>query len=195
MEESQGFSITCEEHEQLISKLKDWRRRSGIKAPKIEVRFEDLSVETEVHASGRVLPTLPNVIINTAQELLGWLKLYDTNWRRVKVLSDLKGTVKPSRMTLVLGSPGSGKSTFFRTLSGKLDPSLKVTGKVTYNVQKMNRYISQRMCAYVSQLDTHQAEMTVKETMEFSRKMLNARDEIGNDLCLNLIVASLLTSQ
>ncbi|KAG6525841.1 hypothetical protein ZIOFF_015812 [Zingiber officinale] len=81
-------------------------------------------------------------------------------------------------MTLVLGSPGSGKSTFLRTLSGKLDPSLKVTGKVTYNVQKMNRYISQRMCAYVSQLDTHQAEMTVKETMEFSRKMLNARDEI-----------------
>ncbi|XP_042458774.1 ABC transporter G family member 45-like [Zingiber officinale] len=177
MEESQGFSITCEEHEELVTRLKDWRRRSGIKAPKIEVRFEHLSVETEVHASGRVLPTLPNVIINTAQELLGWLKVYDTKRRHVKVLSDLKGIVKPSRMTLVLGSPGSGKSTFLRALSGKLDPSLKVTGKVTYNGQKMNHYISQRMCAYVSQLDAHQAEMTVKETLEFSKKLLNAGDE------------------
>ncbi|XP_074564313.1 ABC transporter G family member 45-like [Curcuma longa] len=178
MEKVEGFSITCEDHEELISSLRDWRTRSGIKAPKIEVRFEDLSVETEVHASGRVLPTLPNAIINTVQELLGRLKVYNTNRRHVKVLSELKGIIKPSRMTLVLGSPGSGKTTFLRALSGKLDPSLKVTGKVTYNGQKMNHYLSQRMCAYVSQLDAHQAEMTVKETMEFSRKILNAGDEI-----------------
>ncbi|KAG6505784.1 hypothetical protein ZIOFF_038149 [Zingiber officinale] len=67
MEKVEGFSITCEEHEELISSLRDWRTRSGINAPKIEVRFEDLSVETEVHASRRVLPTLPNAIINTVQ--------------------------------------------------------------------------------------------------------------------------------
>ncbi|XP_042388079.1 uncharacterized protein LOC121980189 [Zingiber officinale] len=178
MEKVEGFSITCEEHEELISSLRDWRTRSGINAPKIEVRFEDLSVETEVHASRRVLPTLPNAIINTVQELLGRLKVYNTNTSHVKVLSELKGIIKPSRMTLVLGSPGSGKTTFLRALSGKLDPSLKVTGKVTYNGQKMNHYLSQRMCAYVSQLDAHQAEMTVKETMEFSRKILNAGDDI-----------------
>ncbi|CAL9146214.1 unnamed protein product [Musa hybrid cultivar] len=137
---------------------------------------------------------------------MGWLRFYQANRKPVKVLNGLRGIVKPSRyflnshihssfisltienlkfkqnvyfrMTLVLGSPGSGKSTFLRALSGKLDPSLNVTGKVTYNGQKMNHYISQRMCAYVSQYDLHHSEMTVKETMEFSRKMLKAGNEI-----------------
>ncbi|KAG6509218.1 hypothetical protein ZIOFF_034609 [Zingiber officinale] len=101
MEKVEGFSITCEEHEELISSLRDWRTRSGINAPKIEVRFEDLSVETEVHASRRVLPTLPNAIINTVQELLGRLKVYNTNTSHVKVLSELKGIIKPSRYSPV----------------------------------------------------------------------------------------------
>ncbi|URD75112.1 Plant PDR ABC transporter associated [Musa troglodytarum] len=182
MEGSDSAPMTYEEHEQLLSCIRDHRARLGVEAPKVEVRFEGLSVETEVSVRKRVLPTLPNAIINTAQELMGWLRLHEANRKPVKVLNGLRGIVKPSRMTLVLGSPGSGKSTFLRALSGKLDPSLNVTGKVTYNGQKMNHYISQRMCAYVSQYDLHHSEMTVKETMEFSRKMLKAGNEIGEML-------------
>ncbi|WOL13083.1 ABC transporter G family member 45 [Canna indica] len=169
--------LTYEEHEKLLWRIRDWRTRLGIEDPKVELRFESLSVETKVYAQKRVLPTLPNAIINTAQELLGWVRLYNTIRTPVKVLNGLRGIVRPSRMTLVLGSPGSGKSTFLRALSGKLDPSLNVMGKVTYNGKKMNHCISQRMCAYVTQYDLHHAEMTVKETMEFSRKLLNAGDE------------------
>ncbi|CAL9080509.1 ABC transporter G family member 45 [Musa acuminata AAA Group] len=178
MEGSDSAPMTYEEHEELLSCIRDHRARLGVEAPKVEVRFEELSVETEATVRKRVLPTLPNAVINTAQELMGWLRFYQANRKPVKVLNGLRGIVKPSRMTLVLGSPGSGKSTFLRALSGKLDPSLNVTGKVTYNGQKMNHYISQRMCAYVSQYDLHHSEMTVKETMEFSRKMLKAGNEI-----------------
>ncbi|CAD5190270.1 unnamed protein product [Musa acuminata subsp. malaccensis] len=179
MEGSDSAPMTYEEHEELLSCIRDHRARLGVEAPKVEVRFEELSVETEASVRKRVLPTLPNAVINTAQELMGWLRLYQANRKPVKVLNGLRGIVKPSRMTLVLGSPGSGKSTFLRALSGKLDPSLNVTGKVAYNGQKMNHYISQRMCAYVSQYDLHHSEMTVKETMEFSRKMLKAGNEIA----------------
>ncbi|KAJ8497521.1 hypothetical protein OPV22_008073 [Ensete ventricosum] len=178
MEGSDSDPMTYEGHEELLSCIRDHRARLGVEAPKVEVRFDELSVETEVSVRKRVLPTLPNAIINTVQELIGWLRLHQANKKPVKVLNGLRGIVKPSRMTLVLGSPGSGKSTFLRALSGKLDPSLNVTGKVTYNGQKINHYISQRMCAYVSQYDLHHSEMTVKETMEFSRKMLKAGNEI-----------------
>ena len=41
--------------------------RLGVEAPKVEVRFEELSVETEATVRKRVLPTLPNAVINTAQ--------------------------------------------------------------------------------------------------------------------------------
>lgn len=58
---------------------------------------------------------------------------------------------------------------------------LKVLGTVTYNGQKMTRFISRKLCAYVSQYDLHHAEMTVKETIGFSRKMLNAGNATGEN--------------
>ncbi|RWW62223.1 hypothetical protein BHE74_00030662 [Ensete ventricosum] len=67
MEGSDGPPMTCEEHEELLLRLRDWRTRLSMELPKIEVRFEDVSVETEVYVRRRVLPTLPNAIINTAQ--------------------------------------------------------------------------------------------------------------------------------
>ncbi|WOL18141.1 hypothetical protein Cni_G26934 [Canna indica] len=176
MEGAEGPPLTDEEHQVLLLRLREGRARLGFEAQKVEVRFEDLRVEAQVYEGSRLLPTLPNTIINAAQELMGRLKLYHANRIPVKVLNGLRGIVKPSRMTLVLGAPRSGKSTFLRALSGKLDSSLNVTGKVTYNGQEMNSYISRRMCAYVSQDDLHQTEMTVKETLEFSSKMLNVGD-------------------
>lgn len=44
----------------------------------------------------------------------------------------------------------------------------------------MDRGILQRMCAYVGQRDLHHAEMTVKETIEFARRMLNAGNTSGD---------------
>jgi len=42
----------------------------GIEIPKIEVRYEDLSVEGDVHVGSRALPTLLNVTINTLEVVL-----------------------------------------------------------------------------------------------------------------------------
>nr|XP_009801734.1 PREDICTED: pleiotropic drug resistance protein 1-like [Nicotiana sylvestris] len=41
---------------------------------------------------------------------------------------------------VVPGPPGSGKTTLLIALAGKLDPALKVTGKVTYNGPEMNEF-------------------------------------------------------
>ncbi|KAJ4981232.1 hypothetical protein NE237_032069 [Protea cynaroides] len=87
---------------------------------------------------------------------------------KVSILKDIKGVIKPGRMTLLLGPPSSGKTTLLLALSGKLNQSLKVTGEITYNGYKLEEFVPQKTSAYISQYDQHIAEMTVKETLDFS---------------------------
>ncbi|XP_047094367.1 ABC transporter G family member 48-like isoform X2 [Lolium rigidum] len=75
-------------------------------------------------------------------------------------------------MTLLLGPPSSGKSTLMRALTGKLDKSLKVSGSITYCGHTLSEFYPERTSAYVSQYDLHNAEMTVRETLDFSRRCL-----------------------
>lgn len=91
--------------------------------------------------------------------------------RPVSILSgDLSGIIKPSRMTLLLGPPGSGKTTFLLALAGKLDSSLKVSGRVSYNGHDMDEFVPQRSSAYISQDDVHIGQLTVRETLAFSAR-------------------------
>ncbi|TKY58467.1 Pleiotropic drug resistance protein 1 [Spatholobus suberectus] len=110
----------------------------GVDIPIIEVRFEHLNVEANVHVGNRALPTLTNYMVNIVE------------------------------MTLLVGPPSSGKTTLILALAGKLNPNLKFNGKVTYNGHEMNEFVPQRTAAYVSQNDLHIGEMTVRETLAYS---------------------------
>ncbi|KAL8555070.1 hypothetical protein ACS0TY_003028 [Phlomoides rotata] len=74
------------------------------------------------------------------------------------------------RMTLLLGPPGCGKSTFLKALSGNLNKSLEITGEVSYNGYKLEDIIASKVSAYVSQYDQHIPEMSVRETLDFSAR-------------------------
>ncbi|KAK1306035.1 ABC transporter G family member 34 [Acorus calamus] len=174
--------MTHAENEDFLQRLRDRRARLGVEEQKIEVRFEDLRVQANMLVGTRALPTLLNATINTVQELMGSFHITRDRKKFVKILKGLKGIIRPSRMTLVLGPPGSGKSTFLRALAGKLDPSLKVKGKVSYNGEELSRFVPQRTCAYVSQDDLHHAEMTVRETLHFSERMLGGDRHISEML-------------
>ena len=45
-----------------------------------------------------------------------------------------------------------------------------MSGRITYNGHELREFVPQRTSAYVSQQDWHVAEMTVKETLQFSRR-------------------------
>ncbi|GJU35135.1 AAA+ ATPase domain-containing protein, partial [Tanacetum coccineum] len=146
----------------------------GIETPKIEVRYEDLSVEGEgdVYVGHRALPSLFNTTFNSIQSVLGLIGIVPSNKKNVKILQSISGIVKPSRLTLLLGPPGAGKTTLLLALSGKLDHALKVCGNVTYCGHKMSEFIPQRTCAYISPHNLHSGEMTVRETLDFSGRCL-----------------------
>ena len=100
------------------------------------------------------LPTLTRAAKGTFQKVVlpGSQKLQEFN-----VLDDVSGVIKPARMTLLLGPPNSGKSTFLKLLAGRLEESksLKVSGDVKYNGKPPSAFVLERTAAYIDQEDNH----------------------------------------
>lgn len=43
-------------------------------------------------------------------------------------------------------------------------------GSITYNAHEQNQFCIQRASAYISQVDNHTAELTVRETFDFANR-------------------------
>ncbi|CAN6456253.1 unnamed protein product [Victoria cruziana] len=118
--------VAEEDNEKFLLKLKDRIDRVGIDIPQIEVRFENLNVDADVHVGSRGLPTLLNSVVNLLEGSLNFLHVIPKNKKPLSILHNVSGIIKPKRVTLVLGPPSSGKTTLLLALAGKLDSSLKV---------------------------------------------------------------------
>ncbi|GLJ44148.1 hypothetical protein SUGI_0920890 [Cryptomeria japonica] len=162
------FNITDQNSERFLFMMRERITRVGISLPKIEVRFQGLNVDADVYIGSRALPTIPNFVFNMVQAVLRFLRIFPSGKRKLSILSDVSGIIKPCRMTLLLGPPSSGKTTLLLALAGRLDSELQVSGRVTYNGHDLDEFVPQRTSAYVSQNDLHVAELTVRETLDFS---------------------------
>jgi ABC-type multidrug transport system fused ATPase/permease subunit len=174
--------VADEDNERFLLKLKDRIERVGIDMPTIEVRFHNLDAEAEVRVGSSGLPTVLNSVVNTVEEAANALHLLPSRKRTMPILHDVSGIIKPRRLTLLLGPPGSGKTTFLLALAGRLDKSLKTKGKVTYNGHEMTEFVPERTAAYISQHDLHIGEMTVRETLAFSARCQGVGSRFGTIL-------------
>ncbi|KAH7657268.1 Monosaccharide-transporting ATPase protein [Dioscorea alata] len=159
-----------EDNERFLLKLRNRMERVGIDNPTIEVRFENLKIDAEAYVGNRGLPTFTNFFTNKIMGVLSALHIVSSGKRPISILDDVSGIIRPCRMTLLLGPPGSGKTSLLLALAGKLDSSLKVSGRVTYNGHGMDEFVPQRTSAYIGQHDLHIGEMTVRETLTFSAR-------------------------
>ncbi|KAK9170460.1 hypothetical protein Syun_002600 [Stephania yunnanensis] len=192
------LKVVEHDNERFLSRLRERIDRVGIEIPKIEVRFEHLSIEADAHVGSRALPTLLNSTLNGVEDhllitdkhplsagaFLGLIGLAPSKKRINNILSNVSGIVKPSRwvnnfslLHLAIhsrksGPPNSGKTTLLQALSGKTDKKLRVNGKITYCGHEFSEFVPQRTCAYIGQHDVHYGEMTVRETMDFSGRCL-----------------------
>ncbi|KAF3791865.1 ABC transporter G family member 37 [Nymphaea thermarum] len=177
--------VAEEDNEKFLLRLKERVDRVGIDIPQIEVRFENLNVDAGVYVGSRGLPTLLNSVVNMLEGALSFLHVLPKNKKPLSILHNVSGIMKPKRsldsqnftsgviicrMTLVLGPPSSGKTTLLLALAGRLDSSLKTSGRITYNGHGMKEFVPQRTSAYISQHDLHIGEMTVRETLAFSAR-------------------------
>ncbi|KAG2686522.1 hypothetical protein I3760_09G009400 [Carya illinoinensis] len=166
------LKVVDEDNEKFLGRVRERTDMVGIEIPKIEVRYEHLSVEGDAYVGSRALPTLLNATLNTIERILGVVHLAPPKKRKIQILEDVSGIVKPSRMTLLLGPPGAGKTTLLLALAGKLDDDLRASGRITYCGHELSEFIPRRTCAYISQHDLHYGEMTVRETLDFSGRCL-----------------------
>ncbi|KAJ4900143.1 ABC-2 and Plant PDR ABC-type transporter family protein [Raphanus sativus] len=149
---------------QLLQKVKNRIDEVGLELPTIEVRFSDLFVEAECEVVyGKPIPTLWNAIASRLSRVMCLKKE-----KNISILNGVSGIVRPKRMTLLLGPPSCGKTTLLLALAGRLDPSLKTTGNVSYNGHLLSEFVPEKTSNYVSQNDLHIPEITVRETLDFS---------------------------
>ncbi|KAH1066537.1 hypothetical protein J1N35_031524 [Gossypium stocksii] len=162
--------VAEEDNERFLLKLKNRIDRVGIDLPTIEVRYENLNIEAEAFVGTSALPSVLNFITSIFENFLIDMGVLSSRKKKLTILKDVSGIVKPGRMTLLLGPPSSGKTTLLLALAGKLNPDLKFSGSVTYNGHTMKEFVPQRTAAYISQHDLHLGEITVRETLAFSAR-------------------------
>ncbi|AEE79095.1 ABC transporter-like protein [Arabidopsis thaliana] len=154
----------------LLKKIRRRIDRVGMELPTIEVRYESLKVVAECEVvEGKALPTLWNTAKRVLSELVK-LTGAKTHEAKINIINDVNGIIKPGRLTLLLGPPSCGKTTLLKALSGNLENNLKCSGEISYNGHRLDEFVPQKTSAYISQYDLHIAEMTVRETVDFSAR-------------------------
>ncbi|KAG2268363.1 hypothetical protein Bca52824_062918 [Brassica carinata] len=178
------FKVAEQDNERILTKLRNRIDRVGITLPTVEVRYDHLTVKADCYTGDRSLPSLTNTVRNMGESLLGLVGIHLAKKAQLTILKDVSGIVKPSRMTLLLGPPSSGKTTLLLALAGKLDKSLDISGEVTYNGYRLNEFVPIKTSAYISQNDLHVGIMTVKETLDFSARCqgVGTRYDLLNEL-------------
>ncbi|OWY98454.1 Pleiotropic drug resistance protein transporter [Phytophthora megakarya] len=146
----------------------------GHSLPQMEIRCKNLSVVAEVsvveHKSSAATSELPSVY-NSLKHIVRNL----TTTRHVTqrhILNRIDAVFEPGTITLVLGQPGSGKTSLMKVLSGQfpMEKNITVEGDVAYNGCKWEELLPKlpQLAAYVPQTDKHFPALSVQETLEFA---------------------------
>ncbi|KAF1317760.1 Atp-binding protein, partial [Globisporangium splendens] len=156
-------------HDHVASKVEPALGRA---LAQMEVRFSNVSLSADVitfedNSPKSELPTLVNSVKKTISKLNA-----KKHTGHKEILKNISGVLKPGTITLVLGQPGSGKSSLMKLLSGRfpMEKNITLEGDIEYNgvpQQELKKRLPQ-FAAYVNQRDKHFPTLTVKETLEFA---------------------------
>ncbi|KEY67730.1 hypothetical protein S7711_03981 [Stachybotrys chartarum IBT 7711] len=99
--------------------------------------------------------------------------------QRIDILHDFDGLVRKGEMLVVLGPPGSGCSTFLKTISGEMN-GLWVDDSTYFNYQGISakemhsRHRGEAI--YTAEVDVHFPNMTVGDTLTFAARARQPRN-------------------
>eukprot|EP00884_Botryococcus_braunii_P016921 jgi/Botrbrau1/3912/Bobra.0183s0133.1 len=165
------MGVVGQDQRDLLQGIRNRLERVGLEPPAVQVRFQDLTVCADIHVGSRATPTVLNAYRNAVEGMLQKCFALKNSKRKFMILNSLTGTLVPSRFTLLLGPPASGKSTLLKALSDQLRGSgVKVYGSVKYNGQSYSEFACERTAAYVEQTDVQIAQLTVRDTLDFAAR-------------------------
>ncbi|GAB9477607.1 Pleiotropic drug resistance protein abc superfamily, partial [Globisporangium polare] len=150
---------------------KSVRREYNLTFPTPEIHFEDLSYAVWLSRESSAAKS----------SIGGYFQSVVAPWRKLRtvkktILHPMSGIIRPGSMTLILASPGAGKSTFLKALAGKLtsrNGRRAFKGKISYSGLAAEEITISKLVGLMDQLDNHFATLTVRETIQFADRCLN----------------------
>ncbi|GAA5839263.1 hypothetical protein JCM11251_006022 [Rhodosporidiobolus azoricus] len=141
--------------------------KNGVKMRDLGVTFKNLTVTGQgsglAHGQSltgaiMAIPSIPTKIAAARHP------------KRKVILDNFSGTVRPGEMLLVLGRPGSGCTSFLKTLSNNTGSFKSVEGDISYDgvsPEEMRKHHKGDI-AYLPEDDHHLPHLTVGETLTFA---------------------------
>lgn len=171
-----SFSVDPENFElrPFLEHILQYKHEHGIATKQLGVSFDDLTVKGK-NSAASVVKDIPGLFFPWFFKLKSKIKherqtdlshLSKTRY----ILKDISGYAKPGSLTMVLGRPGSGCSTFLKTLSGQTATYTGVEGDLNYDGisrQDMAKKFPQEMI-YVPEVNNHFPYLTVEQTLRFA---------------------------
>lgn len=151
--------------------LHRWTRRfmagfdeEGIKALRAGFVFKNLNVSGS-GAALQLQQTVASILWQPAKDLIGAFG----HTRHKQILKDFNGILQSGELLIVLGRPGSGCSTFLKTICGE-QSGLKVDShsEIHYNGIPQERMVKEFKgeIVYNQEVDKHFPHLTVGQTLE-----------------------------
>ncbi|KAI5478639.1 ABC transporter [Pseudohyphozyma bogoriensis] len=157
----------------LLAYMQDRAQRRdahGFKRKHLGVAWRGLSVKG---AGGLKLwiRTFPNAVSEFFMfPLIFYMKHFKGFGTPKYLIEDFNGVARPGEMVLVLGRPGSGCSTFLKSVANQRDTYLGVEGDVTYGgitPEDISKHFKGEV-VYNPEDDVHFATLTVAQTLRFA---------------------------
>ncbi len=142
----------------------------GIKSKHIGAYWDKLTVKG-IGGTANYVQTFPNAFINFFDVITPVTKLLGIGKKPVEatLLHEFQGVCKPGEMVLVLGKPGSGCTTFLKTIANQRHGYTSVEGETMYGpwtAKEFNRYRAEAV--YNAEDDIHHPTLTVEQTLSFA---------------------------
>lgn len=163
--------------EKILQYLVNFNKSSGYDTSNVDVVYRDLTV-TGNNTAASLLKDVsdvffkPLVLINNMIQK----RKNPTNYnfknlpKTRKIVRNICGYSSPGTITLVLGRPGAGCSTYLKTLSGETQTYKKIEGNLSFNgIDSKTMFKTMKnLLIYNPELDVHFAYLTVEQTMKFA---------------------------
>lgn len=145
----------------------------------VEVRLSGVTFSVPFYASSAKIKTVYNSsflynVVRFFKQIRGGHDAFEKEEvHHKRILDDISLSLKPGKLYLLLGPPGSGRSSLLKAIAGRLQVEKKaeLKGSVTYNgteIKDQTEIHIENAISFVAQLDRHAPRYTVEETFQFA---------------------------
>ncbi|KAL4805482.1 ABC-2 type transporter-domain-containing protein [Aspergillus unguis] len=108
-------------------------------------------------------------------------RLFGVRMQKIQILRDFEGLVRKGEMLVVLGRPGSGCSTFLKTIAGEMN-GIQVSEDSVMNYQGIDAKTMQSSfrgeAIYTAENDIHFPQLSVSDTLTFAARARAPRNRL-----------------